>query len=224
MKTIQKVPPSDRTQEFKDGVLWADCVRLLDQDDVLLATQDKAFYTEREYGKGLAANLSWEVKSKTKRFQITHSTAEVLARIRTEVLVDDTWFVAVVKERAHPTMTELLSRSGFEVEGGASVERQLFATENPDVLYFKYTIKLRCVDVTDRGRTQSVLLLDGDGSLKPDTPDVREVRPGQEQVVFTNPDGTRGQVTNIFAAANIMIGHRTVAYTVRHPLDHDGAG
>lgn len=35
MKTIHKLPPSDKTQEFKDGVLWADCVRLLDQDDVL---------------------------------------------------------------------------------------------------------------------------------------------------------------------------------------------
>ena len=33
LRTIDKIPPSDRTQEFKDGVLWADCVSLLQTDD-----------------------------------------------------------------------------------------------------------------------------------------------------------------------------------------------
>jgi len=36
LKTIRKLPPSDRTQEFKDGVVWSDCVELLKVDDVCL--------------------------------------------------------------------------------------------------------------------------------------------------------------------------------------------
>ena len=29
LKTIKKLPPSATTQQFKDGVLWADCLNLL---------------------------------------------------------------------------------------------------------------------------------------------------------------------------------------------------
>ena len=42
LKTIDKVPPSDKDQQFKDGVIWAECLRLLDTADVYLVTSDKA--------------------------------------------------------------------------------------------------------------------------------------------------------------------------------------
>ncbi len=35
-KTIEKLPPSDKNQQFKDGVLWADCVELLKIEAVIL--------------------------------------------------------------------------------------------------------------------------------------------------------------------------------------------
>jgi len=61
LKAIDKMPPSDRTQEFKDGVLWADCAGLLTNDDVCLITADKAFFQERDYTKGLSRNLAAEI-------------------------------------------------------------------------------------------------------------------------------------------------------------------
>jgi hypothetical protein len=67
LKTVQKVPPSDRTQEFKDGVLWANCLELLEQDDVLLATEDRAFCLDRKHGQGLAANLASEAARRPKK-------------------------------------------------------------------------------------------------------------------------------------------------------------
>src|ERR1019366_6334792 len=38
LRTVDKTPPSDRTQQFKDGVLWADCVALLQAHEVWLLT------------------------------------------------------------------------------------------------------------------------------------------------------------------------------------------
>ena len=219
MKTIHKLPPSDKTQEFKDGVLWADCVRLLDQDDVLLATQDKAFYANREYERGLAKNLSDEVKSKPNRLQITHLIAAVLAHVQTEVRIDKDWFVSAVRARAHSAADGVLSRTGAEVSGKPIVQWELFVTENPDVLYFNYSIKLPCVDLTANGRTDMHLLLTGDGSLKIEPPDIVKVRTGEETLVFTNLDGTEGRLRNIYASANIVIGHRTIIHTIRHRLD-----
>ena len=36
LKTINKEAPSDQGQEFKDGLIWADCVALLESDHVWL--------------------------------------------------------------------------------------------------------------------------------------------------------------------------------------------
>ncbi len=44
LKTIGKVPPSAKSQEFKDGVVWADCLSLLAAEPVVLVTSDKAFF------------------------------------------------------------------------------------------------------------------------------------------------------------------------------------
>ena len=70
LKTIEKTPPSDRSQEFKDGVLWTDCLNLLKSDDVYLVTSDKAFYKDREYAKGLADNLRREASTANHKFCI----------------------------------------------------------------------------------------------------------------------------------------------------------
>ena len=61
-KTIQKESPCDKTQEFKDAAIWADCVTLLATDEVVLVTNNKAFYKDRTYEKGLAPNLADETK------------------------------------------------------------------------------------------------------------------------------------------------------------------
>ncbi len=63
LKTIDKLAPSDRDQQFKDGVLWADCVALLRDDDVSLVSADKVFFHQRDYAQGRAKNLTAEQKA-----------------------------------------------------------------------------------------------------------------------------------------------------------------
>lgn len=49
IKTILKQAPSHQSQQFKDGVLWADCLTLSANDEVVLVTADKAFYQDQTY-------------------------------------------------------------------------------------------------------------------------------------------------------------------------------
>jgi hypothetical protein len=42
VRAVTKLPPSDRNQQFKDGVLWEDCLKILSRDSVFLVTADKA--------------------------------------------------------------------------------------------------------------------------------------------------------------------------------------
>jgi hypothetical protein len=54
LRTIDKIPPSRNTQQFKDGVIWSDCLTLSQTDDVTLVTSDKAFYEDGDIKKGLS--------------------------------------------------------------------------------------------------------------------------------------------------------------------------
>ncbi|VVN25259.1 PIN domain-containing protein [Pseudomonas fluorescens] len=219
MKTVKRVPPSDKTQEFKDGVLWANCLELLDQDDVLFATQDKAFCLNRELGKGLAENLLAEVSPKSNKLTLVHSVSDVLKHVKTEISLDEQWLISAIQQRAHSAVDELLSRGGSEVSGDSQIRYDLFVTENPDVLYMTYAIEIPCADITAGDRTNMRVVLEGSGTLRPSVPEVVGAHVAKERLSFTNPDGTPSELCNVYASANIVLGHRTITHSVSYPLN-----
>jgi hypothetical protein len=223
MKTITKEAPSDKNQQFKDGVLWADCLRLLDADDVLLATEDKAFYAERDYKKGLAKNLSAELKGKSKRMVLVSSITEVLQEIGTQVAIDEAWLASALQERVK-SHSSFLSNPGIETEGPPKIQTSLFATEDPALVYFTYVLDIPCNDISGEDRKHMRLSSRGDGILRLAPREVVETRLlGAETLAFAKSDGTDATVTAVhLVARDIVLGHRTVEHTVRYPVG--GAG
>jgi len=219
LKTIEKAPPSDHSQEFKDGVLWADCLGLLNDDDVVLATQDKAFFADRKYDQGLAPNLVQEARALSHRLTVVPSIADVLEQIGTGLEIDDRSLSSVILDCVKVNVRELLQRVGVDVDGEPTLNKELFATERPEVLYFTYLIEIPCSDATGEGRTSVALILRGNGTLDPDTPAVLELRPAEETVTYVNADGTEGRTGNQYAYALGISGRAVVSHSVRHALD-----
>lgn len=88
-KCIAGEPPSGpKDQQFKDGVVWADCIRLAADDPVLLVSCDKGFFRNRRYEDGLASNLAAEAQATKCGINLVHELAAVLSLVRTEVSVD----------------------------------------------------------------------------------------------------------------------------------------
>lgn len=219
LKTVQKVPPSDKTQEFKDGVVWANCLELLDQDDVLLATQDKAFCFNRELGKGLAENLASEASQKPNKLTLVHSVTDVLEHIKIDIRLDEQWLTSAIQQRSHTAVSELLSSAGVEMSGDSHIRYDLFTTENPEILYMKYTIETPCADITAGGRTNMRLLLEGSGTLRPSAPELTAVHAEEEGLNFTNSDGSPGQLKTVYMSAHAVLGHRTLTHSIRYQLN-----
>ena len=59
-KILLKKPPSDRKEQFVDGVIWANCLQLLEEGNVFLVSEDKAFYNNYTYSEGLVQSLKEE--------------------------------------------------------------------------------------------------------------------------------------------------------------------
>lgn len=85
-KILCKVRPSDTNKEqFADGVIWANCLELLEESDVYLVSGDKAFFREYKYGHGLAPNLDEEAKQRPNTLKLFFDLERLLQDERQDV-------------------------------------------------------------------------------------------------------------------------------------------
>jgi hypothetical protein len=222
LKTIEKSPPSDKTQEFKDGVLWADCLGLLSSGPVVLVTSDKAFYRDRQYDKGLAQNLAEETSQCPNYLTILPKLSALLQTLRTPLtLNEDNLAEAFLKEHKE-SIYGIASRRGFDLGNRQSLTHTVFATEKPSVLYLEFSLAYSCTDIRGEGRTDAVLLLKGDGSYNPTTGAFSDLRNFGEHLKYRLPDGSEQENRNdVLFGAGIVLGHKEISSVVRYKLNDE---
>jgi hypothetical protein len=220
MRTIRKLPPSDRSQQFKDGLIWEDCVDLAKQDEVYFVTEDKAFFQDHDCLKGLNNVLAEEIKPLDHAIKILPSLDDLLEDIRVEVMLDERSLANSFYEQNKEIIDQLVKRNGFETEGQPRIERKLFATERPTVMYLNFTITYECKDITEEGRFGGILSIRGDGFYDSESSSFEQLKRLGEELCFKLKDGTEKQLRNyVLRAEGITIGHKEVTHTVRHEIE-----
>ena len=81
-KILRKLQPSDRGEQFADGVIWANCLELLMEADVWLVSKDKAFFKDHEYNLGLALNLIEEANRRPNSLRLFSGLEGLLQDVR----------------------------------------------------------------------------------------------------------------------------------------------
>ena len=218
LQTINKLPPSDKTQEFKDGVMWADCVKLLEQDDVCLVTADKAFFQNREYAKGLSRTLAAEIAPAKNRFSLMPSLNILMADFRVDVPIEETLLVQSHLAKNAQAIDGLLGRNGFVLGQKLSLSKVLYATEDPSVVYLEFSMDFEAKEVADDGRIDGVVTSAGDGTYDTNRHTFTNLRSLGDTLRFQLGDGTQCQAQNAYAYAESFQGHRVVSHTVRYKL------
>lgn len=220
MKIIDKQPPSDTTEEFRDGVIWADCLSLLKSDDVYLVTNDKHFYNSRSHDKGLAKNLADEASTYENTIKIFSDISELIAEIKSDVKIDSRHLVNAFIDNNRESIMGTLERNGFEMTGEPIVKSNLYVTEDPNRLYIEFEIQYLCNDLSASNRTDAKLILRGDGNYLLDKNAFSEMRNFGEELVFKLENGEDKQLRNIVIfAGGIVIGHKTVEHFVKWKLE-----
>ena len=220
LKTIEKSPPSDKTQEFKDGVLWADCLGLLSSESVVLVTSDKAFYQDRQYDKRLAQNLAAETRQFSNPLTIMPTLSDLLKTIRTPLTLNEDSLVEAFLTQYKESIYGILNRRGFDLGSRQSLTYTLFATENPNILFLEFSLAYSCSDVRREGRTDAMLLLNGDGSYNPTTGAFSDLRNFGEHLKYRMADGSEQENRNhVLFLAGMVIGHKEISSVVRYKLN-----
>ena len=77
-KILSKLAPSDKNEQFRDGVIWANCIELLSESEVWLVSKDKAFYKNRKENEGPAVNLIEEAQQRPNKLRLFYGLEELL--------------------------------------------------------------------------------------------------------------------------------------------------
>jgi hypothetical protein len=218
LKTIQKVPPSHNNQQFKDGVLWADCLTLLDTDDVTLVTADQAFYSGPKCENGLAKNLQYEANQYSNKLRLVPTLAALMESIPKLIVFDEEALVQVLLQKAEANISALVTKNAYGVGETIGVERSLFATEDPSILYFECKASIACEDFTDL-QGPAVLVLEADGLYAPEKNSFSGVGMLNASFRFLGPDGNQVERRGVYLRADgASTGHRTVTSQIRQRL------
>lgn len=220
IRTVRKLPPSDRSQQFRDGLIWADCLTLLKQDDVFLVTEDTDFYQDHDNTKGLSKVLAEEIEHAEHTLKLLSSLGKLLEDIRVDVSLDENLLVTTFLEQNKESVEQILSKNGFEALGRPKVEGKVFATENPSMMYVSFAITYECRDITEEGRFGGSLRVQGDGFYNNEAGSFEQLKSYGEDLTFKLKDGSEKQVRNVvLRVAGITMGHKEVTHTVRYGLD-----
>jgi hypothetical protein len=219
IRAVRKLPPSDRNQQFKDGVLWEDCLVMLQNEPVFLVTDDRAFYKNRETKLGLADELSQDLNGAPNELRIFPSLRDLLSQIGTGAQIDPASLIAAYLNLHGEKMKGMANKHSFVLGGQPTVKLDVFVTEKPASLYVSFTIELPCSDATNEGRTGAKILAHGEGTYNAEAKKFVELENRGEQLLYQLQDGTEKKLENIvLVLGSAVIGHRTVEHSVRYKL------
>ncbi|MEI7995920.1 MAG: hypothetical protein WCH01_13560 [Methylococcaceae bacterium] len=183
-------------------------------------TNDKAFFNGRDLKNGLADSLKFEANRKKHKVYIFPELSKLLETIKIEIGLDEKQLVHQFWGENRQFIEGILERNSFTVVGNPTISVNLYVTEDPNRLYLEFHISYQCNDLLSDERSDSVLLLKGDGTFIVEDKQFEALRNLGEELSFKTKDGEeKSQRGNhIFPGCGI-IGHRTVEHTVKYKLE-----
>jgi hypothetical protein len=219
LRTVKKLPPSEKKQQFKDGVVWEDCLKMLDRETVIFVSNDKDFYEGRRFDQGLARALKKDLEGRPNKLDIVPDLSGLLSQIGKKFWIDPTLLISAYEDRYGEKMHNMAARHSFVLEGEPTAEMDVFVTENPARLYVNFSIQLPCQDATNEGRTDAMIVTRGEGTYDAEGKQFVELANRGEKLVYRLQDGTEKKSENVvLVVGTAVIGHRTVEHSVRHKL------
>jgi hypothetical protein len=221
MKIIMKEKPSEKSQQFKDGVIWADCLKLAEIDDVTLVTNDKAFFKGHDTANGLAKNLLAEASRLNHKISIYSSLEEALKDVRVVgVDIPENLLLEGIFMK-WPNSRKMLEDNEFELGDKISVKYKLFVTEVPIRLFLSFEVVMGCHDVSGGDRNPASITVNGEADFITNERVFSRIMISREVLSFKVEGEENKEFIACYGASHIDLGHRSVRNIIRYSLESD---
>lgn len=219
-KIVRKEPPNfNDNQQFKDGVIWANCLKLLELGDVLFVAKDRGFFKNMNFKEGLAENLLNEAKQLHNNITVLHELNELLKRIRKDVNLDQLRLVQLVENLIYQQLLEIAQRQYFDIGKIAEKEFKFYATVKPEEVSVKFLLKYSLGNKLSEYRIDAYLESKGEFILDVYNYQVSNFLNLGEQISWIDETGEVKEHQNVYLSGNLVIGHRTIEHQVKYKLE-----
>lgn len=193
LRTIDKRAPSSGSQQFKDGVIWADCKGLALEDDVILVTSDTAFYRNKKHADGIDQDLALELRSLPHSIRLVPRLADLLDVVKTELRIDEAVLIAAIMESF--LGNDIRAQAGADelTLGSPQISAKYFATENPSRVYVDFTLSVMARDETFEKKGDAQLVLIGGCILEESTEKLSDFGAKELRMEYLPPSRFAGQ-------------------------------
>ncbi|MFZ1640678.1 MAG: PIN domain-containing protein [Candidatus Contendobacter sp.] len=219
-KIIRKLPPNgEQNQQFKDGVIWANCLKLAEIGDVGLVTEDKGFYKNREYSKGLAHNLLQEAKNAHHSIMVFSELALIIDQVKSDLGLDKQKLVEAIEKNTYSQILRFANKKDFELIGAASSNFEFYATTNPVEISVKSNIKYNLENRSLEERTDAIIESKAEFILNIKSYDIRELIEDGEYLSWKDENGELKQNKSIYGYLDDVLGHRTIEHKIYYKIE-----
>ena len=218
-RIAQQRSPSRGKPQFVDGVIWENCLDLLKKTDVILVTNDSAFYQSKT-SKKIASDLVMELSQFDHSLRLFRNLDDLLAEIRVDVAIDESVVRGRVFADEEKEIAEIFSSTGFQLAGPPDIEIKAYITEIATQLNFSFEIHQPCEDAGPQGRERTAMTINGEGFFDSNTNDIDRLRVSRIRFRYRDVDGeqkNRGAIR--VSAEPIWIGSKKLQHTLKIPVD-----
>ena len=217
-KIMEKQPPSKHKQQFKDGVIWANCLDLLNDSDVYFVSDDTDFYEGNKIENRLAANLWEETKQYPNKLKLRSCLRDLIDDIRVDVDVNDNDLIEAIFKKSGNDISRVLDEAELSLGEPDTITKNLFSTENASQLYIDFDISFECIDITVQGRTDALLRLQGSGSYDTEKDEYINISLTNVLLKYFDTEGQQQTSGYVSVSATVTAGHKTIEHTLRRPI------
>ena len=222
-KVINKISPSQHKEEFRDGVIWADCIDLLDKGNVYFVTNDSAFYEHKKDQSScdVASDLLPELSGHKNTLTLFRNLGQVLEEVRSDVDISEDAILQVVFQAEDEEISRIVRSKGFRFKGSANVQITPYITEKANQISFRFRIRQPCEDTTLEGQQAEDLSLSGEGffDTATNTIDAKRLHVSNFGFDYRDADGRTFAMGSVRIKASLGAGHGKRQHTIRLPIE-----
>lgn len=215
-----KNPPAHAGQQYKDCVIWENCLDLAGEFDVHLVTADGAFYEQKNVSRGLEQRLSKELEGGDLHITLHSTLDSVTAQLAGAVAAtfDATSAAHSIHDAILDQVRIAVERERRVLEDRQHSEFEAFVTEQPSVLSVSFKLRYG-IYAAEEEVLASWATADGQCQYIPETRKTRDVQLS-EIVIFTQTSDGISERRNAFLQVHgILLGKAPpVRHEVRAPL------
>jgi hypothetical protein len=200
-RVIRRMPPAERSEQFRDCCVWEQAVQMAGQCKVHLVTSDGDFYEKGNASMGLATALRDHAASLSYSIVLHRTVADCVKSLEEAVPVRNEGELAQeISACLEPELKKTAAERHFELGRLTTFSVKSFPTGKPTAIAISHELTYELTDQNaPQQRTSATVNAYGNCTLDPTTRTISDVRPDRETFSWIDAQGTPQENTNHYA-------------------------